>query len=882
MAKKYPFKFLNSYGKEDRDIFFGRDEEIEALYEMVFQVPIMVVYGASGTGKTSLIQCGLASRFKSVDWLALTIRRGSNINESLEKALKENGGNEFIDEADTENERAKELTGLQQLIKSVYLKNFKPIYLIFDQFEELYIMGNSDEQNRFIEAVKEILHAEHPVKMIFSIREEYLGHLFEFEKEVPQLLHKKLRVEPMDLEKVKTVIREIGRSPQSLVTIEAGKEDLIAESIFKKVRGEENTLTIQLPYFQVFLDKLYRDNADDKTYKKEWKFTLAEVNKMPEIDKILYEFLDKVVKDATTTLGQKEETIWKILSPFVTLEGTKKPLSVEELDMLVHNENDLNIRALKIFEDSRILRYIEKDKLYEIAHDALAKQVKTKQSVEVINILKAEQLIKNQFGFKDKFHRKIPAEELDFIKPYESNLKLEPNERAFLEESKRDRDRKIKFKRFSQIFIFGLIAIGLFFFGYLYKQSSEKNKFRDDIKPIENLIASALSNMDRSSFNEDKDPTLALQLEKKAMLSLDSAYKLMDSLCNKTYAFNGEYIKTEYDKLKSNYDKKDLMIKTQSKILAEKDYALYRVVNPVNSRITDSLLRKVLRNEIFANDSLRESEFRVWNGSSGRIDSIKNFGNLSALVFPKDNIIAMALYNEKNDISIAGYWDSASLFRKVQNKNERISSIAPIMYSVIKYKMLSAVKNKTIVEWDLNGTIRKSSTIPVVYKSNVNENIHIDENVVSIAISPDRKVIFTASANGMGKIWPADVSKIKLDTSVIFNLQQDTIISSAFSKDGSMIVTGSKDNTVKIWNAIHGTLIKVLNGHLGPVTSVTFSAMGNFVYTGSLDGTYRQWQVPKVDRQSQMPPTKWNKTKDFDSLFIMKIIEPDPAKPKNK
>jgi WD40 repeat protein len=232
----------------------------------------------------------------------------------------------------------------------------------------------------------------------------------------------------------------------------------------------------------------------------------------------------------------------------------------------------------------------------------------------------------------------------------------------------------------------------------------------------------------------------------------------------------------------------------------------------------------------------------------------------------------MALYNEKNDISIAGYWDSASLFRKVQNKNERISSIAPIMYSVIKYKMLSAVKNKTIVEWDLNGTIRKSSTIPVVYKSNVNENIHIDENVVSIAISPDRKVIFTASANGMGKIWPADVSKIKLDTSVIFNLQQDTIISSAFSKDGSMIVTGSKDNTVKIWNAIHGTLIKVLNGHLGPVTSVTFSAMGNFVYTGSLDGTYRQWQVPKVDRQSQMPPTKWNK----------KIIEPDPAKPKNK
>jgi hypothetical protein len=79
------------------------------------------------------------------------------------------------------------------LIKGVYLNSFKPIYLIFDQFEELYILGTKDEQEKFIESVKEILKAEQPVKMIFSIREEYLGHLFEFEKEVPQLLRKKTK-----------------------------------------------------------------------------------------------------------------------------------------------------------------------------------------------------------------------------------------------------------------------------------------------------------------------------------------------------------------------------------------------------------------------------------------------------------------------------------------------------------------------------------------------------------------------------------------------------------------------------------------------------------------------------------------------------------------
>src|SRR4028118_1989281 len=91
--KKYPFKFLDAYSKEDTGIFFGRDEEINALYEMVFQSPILLIYGASGTGKTSLIQCGLASKFQSHDWLALTIRRGSNINTALEKVLADAGGN---------------------------------------------------------------------------------------------------------------------------------------------------------------------------------------------------------------------------------------------------------------------------------------------------------------------------------------------------------------------------------------------------------------------------------------------------------------------------------------------------------------------------------------------------------------------------------------------------------------------------------------------------------------------------------------------------------------------------------------------------------------------------------------------------------------------
>ena len=84
---KSPFKFLDSYTKDDRDIFFGRDREIEEMYQKVFESKILLVYGISGTGKTSLINCGLANKFEDSDWLPVYVRRGRNILDSLEREL---------------------------------------------------------------------------------------------------------------------------------------------------------------------------------------------------------------------------------------------------------------------------------------------------------------------------------------------------------------------------------------------------------------------------------------------------------------------------------------------------------------------------------------------------------------------------------------------------------------------------------------------------------------------------------------------------------------------------------------------------------------------------------------------------------------------------
>jgi AAA+ ATPase superfamily predicted ATPase len=87
-ALKSPFKFLDSYTEDDREIFFGRDREIEELYQRVFDSKLLLVYGVSGTGKSSLIHCGLANKFRETDWLPLLVRRGGNIIESMVAAIK--------------------------------------------------------------------------------------------------------------------------------------------------------------------------------------------------------------------------------------------------------------------------------------------------------------------------------------------------------------------------------------------------------------------------------------------------------------------------------------------------------------------------------------------------------------------------------------------------------------------------------------------------------------------------------------------------------------------------------------------------------------------------------------------------------------------------
>lgn len=448
--KKYPFKFLDAYTPEDTDIFFGREEEIEALYKMVFQSDILLVYGPSGAGKTSLLQCGLTSRFAPHDWLPLHVRRGNDLNDSLTQELQNAAGDyfkedsqdwltEIMEESDTESTVSN--NPWQSTFSAIYLNSFRPVYLIFDQFEELYIIGSKDEQQQFIQNVQDILNVEQPVKLIFSIREEYLGYLYDFERAVPQLLRKKLRIEPMNYDKVKQVITGVNNYKDSNIHLKSGEEQAISEKIFQKVMGKEIRLTIPLPYLQVFLDKLYLSITQDEKRETEAVFTLQSIEQLGEIGDILRDFLDTQTEEISSSLRSQypdatPENIWKLLSPFVTLEGTKDPHTIEQLYGRLPNLTKQMIdKTVGLFVDRRILRYYKENRFYEVAHDSLAQRIAEKRSDEEIALLEVSRLIRSQTVLKRAAREYFSEKQLNFISPFLGQLSLTEDEHTWIDES---------------------------------------------------------------------------------------------------------------------------------------------------------------------------------------------------------------------------------------------------------------------------------------------------------------------------------------------------------------------------------------------------------------------------------------------------------------
>jgi len=737
---KSPFKFLDSYTKDDREFFFGREREIEELYHRVFESKIMLVYGVSGTGKSSLIHCGLANKFAETDWLPLVIRRGGNIIDSMTAG---------INSASLTTQQSKFSTpaDFRKSVRSLYLDHYKPVFFIFDQFEELFIFGDKEERRNFIHIVKTLTESDLQCRFIFVMREEYMANFTEFERIIPAIFQNRVRIEKMSHRNAIDAIK--GPCKVFNINLEEG----FAETLLEKLSpGSED---VELTYLQVFLDKIFKiavEAASSKHDEQNLSFTLALLNRIGNVSDLLGSFLDEQI-----ALMNDQETALMILKSMVSIQGTKRQLTTEEVEENMisfgrKTDKTLLQEMLQNFVNLRILRDKDENGKMEFRHDALASKIYEKFTIAEKELLEVRKYIENALYNFEKRGILLNKQDLDYLADYENKLILPKNLEIFISDSKKriysQRKALRRITSISTLIFILILAVTLRF--YLTSQDSEN---------VNNLFRSALI---KSATDPVKGLVAEIDLWQK-----DSTSGQLHSIIIKDFQ---RVIQMQTDTADPVY-------------LIRKNLKPFKFESPV-------LHAEMGNPGLFMTGWLENQNVFVINIRNKESHCFKAESEIKHIEISENNLMLAIVYSN-NNVSVCDF--SGKKLFGFKTKINEVNNDKLVCFSPSKDNGIVAIKDSLIFIYDNSGKITGQ------LKGH-------NKNVNSVDISPDGKFIVAAGDDCRGYLWSynQETGKYSVYDSLIGH--KDRIWSCRFNKTGKYVITASADSTIKIWD-LNGTHI---------------------------------------------------------------------------
>jgi WD40 repeat protein/tetratricopeptide (TPR) repeat protein len=215
---KSPYRDIHQFRYVDRDLFFGREQEIEDLVLKVMLYRVVVLFGGSGAGKSSLINAGLIPALENQGLAPERLLVRPNGPILVQRAIVNTGG-EFLSSkvfpAAGEERTTGELGVVSYSIEAFQsavrdaASRVRPV-LIFDQFEELFTLFDekySGLQEEIRSAIFSIIaDSQLRAKVVISVREDFFGRLEVLAKDYPRVFEQRLRVEALSKESARRAI----------------------------------------------------------------------------------------------------------------------------------------------------------------------------------------------------------------------------------------------------------------------------------------------------------------------------------------------------------------------------------------------------------------------------------------------------------------------------------------------------------------------------------------------------------------------------------------------------------------------------------------------------------------------------------------------------
>ena len=860
-----PYLGLSKFEPEDKDKFFGREQLITKLSKDLEQNNLLLLVGASGSGKSSLVQAGIIP-YLSDEWGAAKLVKliflpYKNPFESLYNSLPNKYKNTATEIINQENN-----DGLIKLIDELK-ENSQQGIIFIDQFEEIFTLTPKLKRDQFIANLVSLMkQLDRSVKLIIAMRSDFLDNLRKYGDFTNEVESKIRLMKDMTESELRLAIAE--PAARNGVTFEKGLVEQIISDLDRQAGP--------LPLLQYTLDLLWeKDGVSDenrvlniKTYDNLGGVFGAleqQANKIYEkfndqekeaVNRIFLELIDyqpwmREPGSRRTEKSQfeKDSVIKSVLNKLIenrllvsgqyksTVEVAHEQLfrSWKVLQDLIHEKEEIIILRSRLISDAKQWNEL-RNRDEEKAKDELYLKSKLKRVLELINKQvfsglddESEQFI--QASVENSNCQEIEQEVQNNVNNASHQLLMGRNFDALISSLRAG----VLLKKLSTVKSDNLLQVLIVLQQAVYGMKEYNRLAADDgdviavsFSPDGRLIALGTRNNTIKLWKNDGSlKTLKAHLGDVETITFSPDGKLIASASRDNTVKLWKHDGTLQNTLEGHeYPVEAVAFSPNGELIASASSD-----NTVKLWKHDGTLQKTIQGHsaevigvCFSPDgqtiasASRDRTVKIWSVDGTLRKILKGHKDaVYGVVFsPDGKQIASSSWDKTVKL-----WSLDGICRKTLKGHDK--PIEAIAFSPDGQIIVSGSKDKTVKLWKLE------DISPKTLKD------HKDQ-VYGVVFSPDGQTIVTAGKDGIVKFWNIDGICRKT-----LKAHEVSVLSICFSSDGQTIVTAGKDGTVKLWS-LDGTLQKTFQAHDKPVEAVAFSPDGELIATASRDKTVKLWR----------------------------------------
>jgi WD40 repeat protein len=792
-----PYRGLLPYDRAHEAVFYGRERLTAELAGLLAETGVVMVTGASGAGKTSLLQAGLVPALArgvqlpgSSSWPVVSMTPTTRPLAELAARLAALDGR---DPASIRSGLAETPRNADLLISEIAGKEAGRLVLIIDQFEEVFADRSEEgrlERAAFIDAVCAAAtsptgpRGESPALAVLAVRGDYWDRCASYPQLAPVMQHSQLVVGPMTDATLRRVITAPAEA--SGLRLEPGLADVILADL-RTAGGEQNAGLLPLLSEAMALTWEQREDGQLTRRGYEGEDRRAGVARAVEVS-------------AEATYGQLNQAQQGVA------RGLFRAMTAPDADLRIARQTVTrgDLRAgfpagerpevdsvLEAFAGGRLV-VLDGDRA-EIAHDVVLQAwprlrgwlAEDQTSVILYGQLARDAARWNGTG-KDPalLYRGVQLAATGQAKRvWEADPgrfpALSAGEAEFLRVSEWAMARS-RWRRRTLAGAVVLALIAALVVAVVAGQSARTTAGRQDAAALSERLAAQSTALDAA------DPVTAALLAAAAWRIAPTAqarYGLLESLVQPVRG----------------------VLTAQSGVVTTLAYG------PGGGTVAAGY---------------QDGTIRLWDVASHRLISTASWGPVPlALAFT-----AGGRTLEVADSDSVGSWNLASGARVAVRPLPGVSAGGSVAFSEDGRTIATGGRDGIIKLWD--AATRQEIGTPMSSDANP---------VDAVAFNPDGTVLASANTDGNVQLWNAATQQVT--GPALTEAGSAQVNSLAFSEDGTVLATGSQDGTARLWQVASGSQLGVTMTTGYPVTALTFGDGGTTLATAEGDGSTELWDI---------------------------------------